>query len=40
MEAEVGDGLEGQKAASVETWLVAAKKSNSSQIMTPMEKEL
>lgn len=38
-EAEVGDGMEEQRAAAVETWLVAAMKSDSSQIMTPMEKE-
>lgn len=39
-EAAVGEGLEGQRAAAVETWVVAATKSDSSRLTTSPEKEL
>lgn len=39
-EVAAGEGLEGQRAAAVETWVAAATKSDSSQLMTSPEKEL
>lgn len=40
MEAAVGEALERQRVAAAETCMVVTMKSDSRQLMTPMEKEL